>query len=300
MRCSLPVLILFLLPLPEAWSDDRIPAYLIRLPASVETAYVAATSAATFYRIDNHEHEGMRVADSVYMSIGENGDGKQRDGDRRTPLGIYFVTEQLDTTRYHEKYGPFAFPLDYPNTLDRQARRTGDGIWVHGVDARGGRRPPRDTDGCIALTNADLQALEKTFVPNTTPVIVAREIDWATAGQLDDIRSELETAVARWASSLQRGDLHAYLSLYGEDFRHWGMNKAEWTALTVQTYGERPIQGVAIDDLLLIGHPEQDGLYLSRFWLEITEAGSKVASTKRLYWRKTAGGSLRIIAEDAG
>ncbi|MGB5512177.1 MAG: L,D-transpeptidase family protein, partial [Woeseiaceae bacterium] len=147
-----------------------MPAHLLRLPESVGTAFIAETSASTLHRFDNVDGQPEHVS-QTYMSIGQNGEGKQTSGDRRTPLGIYFVTEQLDTSRMHEKYGVTAFVLDYPNVLDNQSGKTGDGIWIHGVDARGGKRPPRDTDGCIALPNDELAEMATLFRSNTTPVI---------------------------------------------------------------------------------------------------------------------------------
>lgn len=39
-------------------ADERLPAYLIRLPESVETVFVAATTTADFHRFD-------RVADGI-------------------------------------------------------------------------------------------------------------------------------------------------------------------------------------------------------------------------------------------
>jgi murein L,D-transpeptidase YafK len=234
------------------------------------------------------------------MSIGQNGDGKQRSGDRRTPLGIYFVTEQLDTSRLHEKYGITAFVLDYPNVLDRQSNRTGDGIWLHGVDARGGKRPPLDTDGCLALPNEELAALEQLFVANTTPVIIGRTMKWLREEDVDALRSELEAVVAAWSDSFFSGDMHSHLSLYGEDFRHWEMDKSEWTALLLTTVGTRPIDAVDVSDLLLLADPVEDGLYLSRFRWAVTEGEKTFVSTKRLYWRRSPNGALKIVAEDVG
>ncbi len=283
-----------------ATADDRVPAYLIRLPASVKTVFVAETAAAAFHRFENAQELKVEYVGAVYMSIGENGDGKQRNGDRRTPLGIYFVTEQLDTSKLHEKYGITAFTLDYPNALDSRRQRTGGGIWVHGVDRRGGKRPPRDTDGCIALPNDTLRMLERRFLPNVTPVVIARKVNWIEQDQIDERRAELDAVITRWAESLQRGDTHAYLSLYDDDFRHWGMNKAEWTAFSVETLASRPIKKVAISDVLLLGDPEEDGIYLSRFHMGVTEEANTVELEKRLYWRRYENGTLKIIAEDSG
>jgi len=151
------LLVIFLLLMPGllgARSDGQVPAYLLQLPASLETILVAETDTSTLYRFAAIQGQ-IKIHDERYMSIGQNGVGKMRPWDRRTPLGIYFVVEQLDTSKLHERYGPTAFPLDYPNIWDRINRRGGDGIWIHGVAPGGDQRPPLDTDGCIALPGSE-------------------------------------------------------------------------------------------------------------------------------------------------
>ena len=298
MICRFFYFVLPLIACSPLCADERVPAHLLRLPESVGTAFIAETSTSTLHRFDNRNGRPAHIG-QTYMSIGLNGEGKQKSGDRRTPLGIYFVTEQLDTSRLHEKYGVTAFVLDYPNVLDKRSGKTGDGIWVHGVDARGGKRPPRDTDGCIALPNDDLAEMATLFRSNTTPVIVGRELKWSDPGEVEALRLELEAAVAAWAASLERGDMQAHLSFYSEDFYHWTMNKPEWSALLLETLGRRPITDVTVSELLLLADPHDDGLYLSRFTQSVTEDGATAVSTRRLYWRRWAKGALRIVAEDA-
>ncbi|MDH5617386.1 MAG: L,D-transpeptidase family protein [Gammaproteobacteria bacterium] len=291
---------LFLLSITASLVAEPVPAWLLRLPESTTTVFIAETSTSSFHRFDRTAH-GVQEIREDDMSIGQAGTGKQHAGDRRTPLGIYFVTEQLDTSRLHEKYGATAFPLDYPNAWDRRQGRSGDGIWVHGVDANGGVRPPLDTDGCIALPNEQLLELEPFFEPNTTPVLISREIDWVEAEQAAAIRDALESAVAEWAVSLEKGDMFSWLDLYDEAFEHWGMNKAEWSAFSLETFGERAITAVTVSDLLLLGDPVEDGLYLSRFRLEISEGDArKVIAVRRMYWRRSESGAYKIIAEDSG
>lgn len=300
MRRFFLCLILVCLVHFPARADELVPASLIRLPASVRTVFLAETSAAAFHRFDQTGDQRIVYRGREYMSIGLGGAGKQRAGDQGTPLGIYIVTEQLDTSKMHEKYGVKAFPLDYPNAWDRRKERTGNGIWVHGVDRRGGIRPKRDTDGCIALPNEKLLALEDRFLPNVTPVVIARQVVWANRSQVVQVRVELDAVISEWTDSLQRGDLYAYLSLYDSDFRHWGMNKDEWTVLKAQTLGARPITNVSISEMLLLGYPEENELYLSRFRLRVTEGSNTVEVNKRLYWRRSERGALKIIAEDSG
>ena len=283
-----------------ALAEERLPASIIRLPESTPTVFIAETGAAALHRFDR---AGGRVVEAgrYYLSIGLGGTGKQRAGDQRTPLGIYFVTEQLDTSRLHEKYGVTAFPLDYPNAWDRRHGRTGDGIWVHGVDRDGGRRPPLDTDGCLALPNESLHELDPHFRPNVTPVVIGTEMAWTDATTVETLRTELEEAVRRWAQALEQGDMVAWLDAYDAEFEHLGMNRDEWTAFSLQTVGRRQIRTVQVSDLMLLADPVVDGLFLSRFLLEVRETGyPRVVTVRRMYWRRSESGALRIVAQDAG
>jgi murein L,D-transpeptidase YafK len=293
------VSLVLLLTASSLWADP-VPAWLVRLPESTPTVFIAETSSSAFHRFDRTDSGPEKIRQD-YMSIGQAGIGKERSGDRRTPLGIYFVTEQLDTSRMHEKYGVTAFPLDYPNAWDRRLGRTGDGIWVHGVDPRGGVRPPLDTDGCIALPNARLQDLAQNFEPNITPVLISIDMAWTEAEELAETRVALEKAVADWAESLRKGDMFTWLELYDKTFEHWGMNKVQWSAFSVDTLGKRAISDVTVSNLLLLGDPAEEGLYLSRFRLEISEGDArKVVSMRRMYWRRSESGAFRIVAEDSG
>lgn len=281
-----------------------MPAYIVLLPPSLDTVFVAETSTATFHRYGRTTGQLVEAVSEDYMSIGAAGAGKMRAGDERTPLGIYLVTERMDTSRLHEKYGPMAFPLDYPNAWDRLMQRSGDGIWVHGVDRRGGLRPPLDTDGCLALPNESLAALEDFLQPNVTPVIIAEVLELASPAELAALRGELQAAVQAWATSLQRGDMHAFLALYDDGFRHWGMELEAWQAFVVDTLGERALDHVDVDDLMILGDPYEDGLYLARFVQTTSERDDggvrEVVLTKRLYWRRSESGAFRIVAEDSG
>ncbi|NNF40214.1 MAG: hypothetical protein HKN64_02465 [Woeseiaceae bacterium] len=42
------------------------------------------------------------------------------------------------------------------------------------------------------------------------------------------------------------------------------------------------------------------GTYLSRFTLRTVEDGRTTELTRRLYWRRAAGGALEIVSEDSG
>lgn len=292
--------ILLLVPaLALARPDGQLPAYLLELPASVGTVLVADTDRSALHRV-GRDSQGAKYIDERYVSVGENGVGKQRPWDRRTPLGIYFVTEELDTSKLHERYGPIAFSLDYPNIWDRVNRRGGDGIWIHGVASGAGKRPPLDTDGCLALPNDEILALRESMQPNITPVIIARHVRWAGAAEIEAQRKEIRSAVDAWVKSMRSGDLHSYLSLYAEDFGYRGMTREQWVHFRVVTLGAMRIEEIRLEDVLLLADPEDDRLFLSRFQQVVVEPDRTVTTTKRLYWRRDDSGELKIVAEDNG
>ena len=291
--------VLVLLPAVAPADEAELPAWLIRLPESVPDVFVADAGNASIHHYER-DADGIRLVGSSYLSIGKNGTGKARAGDRRTPIGTYFVTEQLDTSRLHEKYGATAFVLDYPNTWDDRHARSGDGIWVHGVDRRGGQRPTHDTDGCLALPNEQLLALADRFVAGVTPVIIASDVERVSDAERAALAAALEASVQRWSEAMQAGDLYTWLSLYGEDFERWGLTVDEWRALAAEALTASAPSAVTVRELLLLGYPDEPGLYLSRFQLRVENVAGETEVTKRLYWRAADNGELRIVAEDEG
>ena len=275
------------------------PAWLLEVPDTVTDILVADTSSATLHRFARAGGDIVEV-DQRYMSIGQNGPGKERAWDRKTPLGVYFVTERLDTSKLHDKYGAAAFPLDYPNAWDRHNGRTGNGIWLHGVDRHHPDRPPLDTDGCLALPNEEIQKLAQGLEPLVTPVIVTREMRWASVDDTERLREELRIALDLWRESLERGDIVAYLSLYADDFRYRDMDRDAWSSWRLNVFEARELDRVEIRNLMLVADPETPDLYLSRFTQVQAAADGPVTTTKRLYWRRLAGSRWQIVSEDSG
>jgi murein L,D-transpeptidase YafK len=277
---------------------SQLPAYLLEMPDSVSDILIADADSATLRRFVRAGNEIVEK-DQRYMSIGLNGTGKQRAWDRKTPLGVYFITEEIDTSNLNAKYGVAAYALDYPNAWDRQKQRTGSGIWLHGVDRRNPDRPPRDTEGCLALPNEELSLLADALEPQVTPIIVARKVAWATPDELRKTRREFRRVLDAWKISLESGDLDTHLSLYADDFQYRDMDKDEWSSYRTGEFEAQRLAGVTIDDVMLLADPEEPDLYLSRFKQVLsTEAGRKT-TTKRLYWRRTDGDRWEIVSEDS-
>jgi murein L,D-transpeptidase YafK len=99
---------------------------------------------------------------------------KRRQGDARTPEGSYVVAQRLENSEFHR-----ALQLSYPNAEDRARARAafenpGGNIEIHGLrggfDWVGSAHTLFDwTDGCIAVTNIEIEELFRA-APNGTPV----------------------------------------------------------------------------------------------------------------------------------
>lgn len=96
---------------------------------------------------------------------------KQFQGDERTPEGRYTIDWRNPQSRYH-----LSLRISYPNADDlahaaRYGRSAGGDIFIHGQPNRlpAGRLPGDWTDGCIALSNAEIEELWQ-LVPDGTVI----------------------------------------------------------------------------------------------------------------------------------
>lgn len=96
------------------------------------------------------------------LQFGERPQGhKQFEGDERTPEGRYVIEGRNPGSAYH-----LSLKVSYPNPADRafaeaQGRSPGGDIFLHGQpnSLPIGRVPGDWTDGCIALSNAEIEEL---------------------------------------------------------------------------------------------------------------------------------------------
>ncbi len=119
-------------------------------------------------------HDGEAFAEYT-VRFGANPDGhKQQAGDERTPEGHYVLDYKNADSAYYK-----AIHISYPNAADKQAAAAkgvdpGGDIMIHGQRDRFGwlsfvTQRFNWTDGCIAVTNSDMDEIWKS-VPANTPI----------------------------------------------------------------------------------------------------------------------------------
>lgn len=275
----------------------KVPAPLLLLAPSQAHVLLVDTAASRLFVFENRAGVPELIAD-YYVSAGKNGVRKQREGDRRTPLGVYFVTGRLPDAALPDKYGPVAFPVDYPNAWDRRHSRTGTGIWLHGVASGTYSRPPLDSDGCVAMANADLLAIAPLLEPGRTPIVIAENVQWLTLEEAAAERARVQASLESWRNDWQAGRGDRYLSYYADDFQGRGMNKAQWIAHKQRVNPDKESIEIDISDLSIYAYPDEENLYEVTF--EQTYRSDRFTSNARKlqYWRLTDG-AWRIVAEEA-
>jgi lipoprotein-anchoring transpeptidase ErfK/SrfK len=192
---------------------NEVPAEFIVLPKAIHHAIAVDTSRSRLYLFENGP-QGVRLVSDHYVSVGKQGVDKFVEGDQRTPLGVYFVSDRVGQGSLGEAFGAGAMQLNYPNMFDKLHGRTGSGIYVHGVPFTTYSRPPNDSDGCVTLANDELVMLMNTVPVHDTPVIITRKIHWISSSAAQLHRAEILDAVNQWQSVRASDDLGALQAFY--------------------------------------------------------------------------------------
>jgi murein L,D-transpeptidase YafK len=274
---------------------DRVPRYLVQLRPDQEYALVVDTSKSTLYVFENHNGTPRYVAD-YYVSSGKNGSEKIREGDKKTPLGVYHVTSSMPREKLTDFYGTGAFPLNYPNEWDKRRRRTGSGIWLHGVPSDTFSRPPQSSDGCVVLTNQDLDAIGRHVQVGLTPVIISRGIEWVQPQAIAGLRQELAGVLEQWRRDWEGRSTERYLAHYSRAFRSGKQDYKAFVRQKRHASNAKQSVKVRIDRVGMFLYPGKEKLAVVTFDQDYSTGNVQQRMRKRLYWIKE-GPRWRIVHE---
>ena len=192
------------------------------------------TARSRLFVFANRDGEPRYVTD-FYISLGKNGVEKRREGDQKTPLGVYtIVSVEGEASRLLR---PRRLPDQLPQRMGQAARRNGYGIWLHGTPSETYSRPPRATDGCVALTNEDLRRLARYVDVGRTPVVISEGVEWVAPERWQESRREFLAAFEQWRADWESLDTDRYLVplLAALPLRRQGLRRLE----RAEAQGER-------------------------------------------------------------
>lgn len=267
-----------------------VPAQIVRLSARNRHVIAVDASRSRLYLFENGA-QGLKLMADYYLSVGKLGIEKNAEGDLRTPLGVYFITSNLNRRSLKDFYGAGALPINYPNPYDIRRGKTGSGIWLHGTPPTQFARAPKASDGCLVLANPDLQRIISQVEIRTTPVVISSHLQWLNPTQTVAEHKIFEDTWQQWRSIKTTGDVTRTLGFYTPDFNSYGKTLADWSVLMQADIQRARGREVATKDLSILHWQENAGLdgQVATMVVTFSEviAGSSQGVTKRQYWVKS-------------
>ena len=270
-----------------------IPSQLTNLSSQNKHVIAIDTSRARLYLFENST-TGLKLLNDYYISVGKSGIEKTAEGDLRTPLGVYFVTSNLDPKSLKDFYGSGALPINYPNQLDMKRGKTGSGIWLHGSPPAQFSRAPLATDGCVVLANPDLERIIRTVRVRTTPVVIAQSLKWVAPQTIKADNKPFEDAFRAWQSAKSSGDMSRLMTWYSSDFISHGKTISQWTPALQAELKKLDGRNIELKDVSYLRWTDANDTMVVTFG-ELAQ-GAKTGQTKRQYWMRQ-GDQWKIFFE---
>ena len=275
-----------------------LPDGIIHLAPLFKHAILVDLTRARLYVVENKDG-ALALTRHHYIGIGKNGYGKLVEGDQRTPIGVYRVTGWKPDAELPELYGTGAFPLDYPNRWDQFQRRTGTGIWLHGVPRNVYTRPPRSSEGCVTMANDDLLALRSSITLGLTPVVLTDKLEWLSPEQAVADREAWLERIETWRQRWAARDTDAYLSDYSADFSIDGMNFEAFAAHKRRVNTTKKFIQVELRDINVFRYPGMaQPTVMAEFSQDYRSDNYASVARKQQFWRQEPDGSWKIFREE--
>ena len=272
-----------------------VPRYLLQMQPDQKHAIVIDTQKARLYLYQNDNGRPRFVAD-YYVSHGKLGSDKRSEGDKKTPTGVYHVTDSLPAKKLGDLYGTGAFPINYPNEWDRRQGRKGHGIWLHGTPSDTFSRPPKASDGCVVLSNTDLDALSKNLQIGLTPVIISNSVEWLSFDDWQSERSALNKKIEEWRADWESRDVERYLKHYSPKFQSKEANFEQFASQKRKVNAGKSWVKVKLSNLSMFRNPGAEELVVTIFEQDYQSNNLNNQMKKRQYWIREDG-QWKIVYE---
>jgi len=278
-------------------ATDIIDSPRVTLPQNIDNLIYVDTNKSRLYLFEIRDHTLIKIFDE-YASIGKNGSGKNFEGDKKTPLGVYTLGEKI-TQPLSDFYGEGAFPIDYPNVYDKLLNKTGHGIWIHGTPKDTYSRAPKSSDGCIVISNENFNTLESILKNKQTKVILSKLSydQYFNAENNIDKHNNFMSYFESWISNWTLKNYSEYIAFYDANAKYNSKAFEIWSSKKKKVFENTNDIQIAIDNLTIIDYPEEEE---NVKYVEFTQTYNsdllKQTSQKKQIWRKFIN-EWKIISE---
>lgn len=210
-------------------SGTSQPSALIELAPGGNTYVFLVSKSESRLNVYRSSGDGsFKLVTSIKSTTGLNGGDKQREGDQRTPEGIYYFVRIRENDELLDEYGIRAFDMNYPNKLDLLAGKQGSGIWLHATDEPERLLEPRSTRGCVVVSNEDIKRLSDYITLFKTPIVISEKFNSCSSGKLRESRKQVRAFIQNWLDAWSRQDFEQYSNCYSSEFRGGGRRMKSW------------------------------------------------------------------------
>jgi len=272
----------------EKPSADMVPEAMVMLSEQQPSIMVIDTRLSRLFLFENRDGQPYLVKD-FYISYGRGGVGKEKRGDLKTPLGVYFVTNRLEDRQLPSKYGSGALPINYPNTWDARLGRTGNGIWVHGSPLETYSRSPLASEGCISLTNPDFVELDSLVDMHNTPVLIGENVRWMKRADWLAQQQDYSGLLQSWRQDWEQRDPETYLGHYSDSYKDQRGGISAFVSRKKRALKKNSFIKVGVENLSIFRYPDNPDLMVATFRQHYQSPTFKDSMTKRQYWVREEG-----------
>lgn len=283
--------------LRERPGPGQMPRALLHLRNDQRHVFLVDTKRSRLYVYEN-QYGKLKLAADYYVTHGKSGIHKFREGDKKTPIGVYYVTARVPGARLPDFFGSGALPLNYPNEWDKFNGRSGSGIWLHGTSSDTFSRPPLASDGCVVLANPDIDQLYNAVDVGKTPVIIAEYVEFVSPSTWNAERTAAAHLLERWRKDVENADAGGLITHYSRQFKSANQEDLRTWLGKQARFGSSPGRmSVELKDVSQFFYPGRNDLIVSTFALATKIGNQSRLSQKRQYWLQE-GAHWKIIYEE--
>lgn len=242
----------------------------------------------------------IRVVDEFPIMYGSSTGDKMLRGDNKTPEGVYYITTYRSSDHLLKQYGDYAkiygagsFPLNYPNPVDKLKKKTGSGIWIHGINPTTDKE---STQGCVALRNEDFNSLRESAEVKY-PVIIAENLTYLSENDYNDLKKKITDRFGGFIKAWGGSDYDTFKNYVHDDYKSVsGQNSKRYLENKKNLMRAYPTRAVVTSDVKVF---MKDNDYVvfdtEQFYCapNMTTLGEK-----KYYFEGADDGELKLISEE--
>jgi murein L,D-transpeptidase YafK len=202
-------------------AQEYMPVPIVQMDA-VFGHHVLVVEKSTHTLIIYENNQGLpREVKRYKVASGKFRGDKFKEGDHKTPEGIYTLKEffpDSDLLNKHgemaKMYGIGAFTTNYPNFMDQRAGKSGSGIWLHSTDDDSRIDKALDSRGCVVVNDINLKDISKYLDLPHTPIVIVEELKFRPREAWEKSAKEINDTVQAWISAWQEKDFLNYINFY--------------------------------------------------------------------------------------